>query len=430
MAHVSTYIQRRTALVTAVKVAYPQFTGPIVISAASEDERHRFQQDSTFYYFTGINEPGAVLVLELDGTTTLYAPTFSADRARWVAPACVLSSETATTYGLTAIVSAGKPRPGYFVSPVFAAEHYENLITRLRQSSQIGACVPQSLIERLWYLVPELSRSVFNITPMIGQLRRKKSKEELEAIYKAVELTMVAQEAAAQCIEDDVREQQVQAGISYIFAEAGAQEAFPTIVASGKQCTTLHYTCHANTMREGDLVVVDCGALVNHYCADVSRTYPVSGRFSSEQRKVYEVVLATQQYIASCAKPGMFLNNKEKPQQSLHHLAVAFVEKHGYGKAFLHSIGHFLGLDVHDVGDQMQPLQEGDVITIEPGLYIPDMQIGVRIEDDYWIVRDGAECMSAHLPKTPEEIEEMAQATMQECQGCDDESCCSDDEIN
>lgn len=425
MAHFSTYIQRRIAFVTAVKVAYPQFTGPLVISAACEQERYRFRQDSTFYYLTGIEEPGAVLVLELDGTATLYVPSFSANRARWVSQACVLTPEMATTYGLKAIVSAGKPRQGYFVSEAFTAEQYETLVARLKTYPQIGASMPQALLERLLYLVPELSRTIVDVTPVIAGLRRKKSKEELEAIYKAVELTMVAQEAAAQCIGDDVGEQQVQAGISYIFAESGATEAFPTIIAAGKNCTTLHYTCHTNTMREGDLVVVDCGAEVNYYCADITRTYPVSGSFSAEQRKLYELVLATQEYVAGLAKPGMWLNNKEKPQQSLHHLALAFVEKHGYAGAFLHGIGHFLGMDVHDVGDQMQPLQEGDVITLEPGLYLPDAKLGIRIEDDYWIVRDGIECMSANLPKTSREIEELAQATMHECE---DEGCCGDEE--
>lgn len=426
MAHFSTYIQRRTALVSAVKVAHPQFTGPIVIAAACEDDRYRFLQESTFYYFTGLNEPGAVLVLELDGSATLFIPSFTTDRSRWVASECMVKPELANTYGFKAILPAGKPRPGYFVSPVFSVEQYEHVLTHLQQHASFGVTqVGQSLLERLWYLVPSLPRSVLDLAPIVAGLRRKKSKDELEAIYKAVELTMVAQEAAAQCIADSVREQQVQAGIAYVFAEAGAQEAFPTIVASGKWSTTLHYTCHTNTMRDGDLVVVDCGARLHNYCADITRTYPVSGRFSSEQRKLYELVLATQNYVATLAKPGMYLCNKEKPQQSLQHLAVAFVEKHGYASAFLHNIGHFLGLDVHDVGATTQPLQEGDVITIEPGLYIPEAQLGIRIEDDYWVVRDGVECMSAHLPKNPEEIEEMAQATMHECV---DESCCSEDE--
>jgi Xaa-Pro aminopeptidase len=118
-------------------------------------------------------------------------------------------------------------------------------------------------------------------------------------------------------------------------------------------------------------------------------------------------VLDTQNYIASIAKPGMWLSYKEKPDQSLNHLARAFIKEKGYDHYFPHGIGHFLGLDVHDVGDYTEPLKAGDVITIEPGIYIPEEQIGVRIEDDYWIVKDGAICLSEGLPKTADEIEEM-----------------------
>jgi Xaa-Pro aminopeptidase len=116
-------------------------------------------------------------------------------------------------------------------------------------------------------------------------------------------------------------------------------------------------------------------------------------------------VLATQEHVASLAKPGMWLKNKDKQDQSLHHLAVKFLAKHGYDKYFPHGIGHYLGLDVHDVGDYATPLQEGDVITIEPGIYIPAENIGIRIEDNYWITKDGAVCLSENLPKEIADIE-------------------------
>ena len=163
----------------------------------------------------------------------------------------------------------------------------------------------------------------------------------------------------------------------------------------------------------GDLVVVDIGAEVDYYCADITRTYPVSGTFSKRQRDVYTIVLATQEYIASIAKPGMWLNNKEKPEQSLQHCAQKFLEKHNYHTYFPHGIGHFLGMDVHDVGDVHEPLQEGDVITIEPGIYLQKEQLGIRIEDDYWIVKDGVICLSDALPKEAHAIEEMAQSSME-----------------
>ena len=127
---------------------------------------------------------------------------------------------------------------------------------------------------------------------------------------------------------------------------------------------------------------------------------------------MYNIVLETQTYIAECAKPGMWLKNKDKADKSLHHLAVKFLEKRGYDKYFPHGIGHFLGLDVHDVGDYNDPLQEGDVITIEPGIYIPQESIGIRIEDNYWITKDGATCLSEHLPKQADDIELIVQQAL------------------
>ena len=176
----------------------------------------------------------------------------------------------------------------------------------------------------------------------------------------------------------------------------------------------LHY-CHNNKqMKKGDLVVVDVGAEINYYCADITRTYPVSGTFSDRQREVYTTVLEAQEYIASLAAPGYWLCNNDNPTKSLQHLTVAFLKERGYEKYFPHGIGHFLGIDVHDVGDRSEPLKEGDVITIEPGIYIPQERLGVRIEDNYWITAKGAVCMSDELPRDSYEIEEMMKGELDE----------------
>jgi Xaa-Pro aminopeptidase len=172
--------------------------------------------------------------------------------------------------------------------------------------------------------------------------------------------------------------------------------------------------------------VVDIGAEANYYCADLTRTYPVSGTFTSRQKEIYNLVLDTQDHIANIAKPGMWLFNKEKPEQSLHHLAYAFLEKKGYAKYFPHGLGHFLGLDVHDVGNRAEPLEEGDVFTIEPGIYIPAEKIGVRIEDDYWMAKDGVVCLSEELPKNADDIERMVQSKNESAQAIADE-CCDDE---
>jgi Xaa-Pro aminopeptidase len=132
-------------------------------------------------------------------------------------------------------------------------------------------------------------------------------------------------------------------------------------------------------------------------------------------------VLETQEYIASLAKPGIWLSNKDKPEQSLNHLAKKYLTERGYGAYFPHGIGHFLGLDVHDVGDYSVPLREGDVITIEPGIYIPEENIGIRIEDDYWIVKDGVVCLSEFIPKRAEDIEAIVQQVYADVDDADEE---------
>ena len=160
-----------------------------------------------------------------------------------------------------------------------------------------------------------------------------------------------------------------------------------------------------------ELVVVDIGAEYEYYAADVTRTYPVSGMFTDEQQELYRTVLEAQEYVFDLARPGMFIRNESQPELSLHHHAVNFFKERNLHEYFTHGIGHFLGLDVHDVGDYKEPLKSGDVITIEPGLYIPKKGLGIRIEDDYVIVDDGAVCLSDELVKEPEEIEDLRSMT-------------------
>jgi Xaa-Pro aminopeptidase len=134
---------------------------------------------------------------------------------------------------------------------------------------------------------------------------------------------------------------------------------------------------------------VDIGARVNGYCADISRTFVVDSFMSVRQQYIFDVVSECQRYIASQAKPGIFLRNAKEQDQSLHHMAVRFFAEHNLESYFPHSIGHYLGLDVHDVGDYNSPLREGDVITIEPGIYISDEYLGIRVEDDFYVLSNG-----------------------------------------
>ena len=271
-----------------------------------------------------------------------------------------------------------------------------------------------STFDYLQKFIPNLSASIIDISSIIAQSRRRKDVSEIEQLYRAVEITELAHEAAVQALKDRVTENEIQASLEYIMTVSQARPSFPSIVAGGRNSTILHYHQNSGTLKNGDVVVVDIGAEYNNYCADLTRTYPVSGTFTKRQKELYQIVLDTQEYIASLAKPGMWLKNKDKVEKSLHHLAVKFLAQRGYDKYFPHGIGHFLGLDVHDVGDYSVPLHEGDVITIEPGIYISEEGIGIRIEDDYWITKDGAVCLSENLPKEVKDIEKMVQEALDE----------------
>lgn len=414
------YKERREQLLTLIKQAYPAVTqGSVWLFAGFEHDRYQFRQESSFYYFTGIEEPGVVLAIDFSGKTTLYIPQCAESRAHWVSGA--LSLDSIKDCGVDTIKYTGSAIAGYTFSPLFSQAEYSVVLEDMKKSGAIftlNSSHTHTNIEQKQILarVQSFDKNLIfeDISLLVARMRRKKSRTEIEKLYKAIEITMIAQHGAASAIANEEKESTVQAGIEYVFREAGARVAFPSIVGSGKNSCVLHYTQNNAIMRMGDLVVVDIGAEVQYYCADLTRTYPVSGIFNKRQKEIYNLVLETQEYIASKAKPGMWLKNQKYPDQSLHHLAKAFLDKQGYGQYFIHGIGHYLGMDVHDVGSYEEPLAEGDVFTIEPGIYIPQERIGIRIEDDYWMLKDSAECLSNELVKDAAGIEELAQSTLED----------------
>lgn len=412
--------ERRQKLIELIQKHHKQ-EGIIFLCAGFEHEHERFRQESSFYYFTGITEPGVAVVIEPNGTTTLFIPNHGSNRSVWMPHSFEVGIEQAAEYGVDRIEYLGELIAGYQLYPFFQAQDYQhvvklleryvaqdNKIFTLNPTTPYGYVEQRHTIARICSFVPVLKQSIIDISAQVAQLRRKKSKKEIELLFKAIEITVLAQEAAAAVIAPGVMEHEIQAALEYIFIEAGAQRAaFPSIVGSGKNSTILHYNENDRRMESKDLVVIDVGAEFDYHCADLTRTYPVSGTFTTEQRKIYNIVLDTQEYIADLVKPGYWISNKDNPEQSLNHLAKAYLKEQGYDSYFPHGIGHFLGLDVHDVGDYAHPLEEGEVITIEPGIYIPEQQIGIRIEDNYWIVKDAAVCLSENLLRHPDDVEKM-----------------------
>ena len=392
--------------------------GLIVLFGDFENERHNFRQESTFYYYTGVTEPGIVLLSYLDGKEFLYLPNYAGSRAQWLTTKLSKDDASARKFKVSEIKHLGNSCAGYSLNPLFKEEEYAHITSDLETHINSGGQVYSLLdvsspryytalncYKNIATRLPALNEKSKDISPLVHEMRREKDTQERAHIQKAVDITINAHETVMQSIKPDVFENELQATIEGVFTRSGATTSFPSIVATGKNTTILHYLDRNAQLKDGDLLVVDIGAEYQYYAADLTRTYPVSGTFTKRQREIYNMVLSTQAYIASKAGPGMYLSNPDKQEQSLHHLAVKYLEEKGYGKYFMHGIGHFMGLDVHDTGNVRLPLKEGDVFTIEPGIYITDESLGVRIEDDYMITNDGCVCLSAALPKEVADIE-------------------------
>ena len=420
------YRKRRDALFELVKEEHAAFSGQIILFAPTDQSSKSFVQDSSFYYFSGMQEPASAMVVRAS-EHVFYMPAYSDMRNQWVASPVQITESYLQSLGFDALQVTGQLYNSVHVYPYFDFGLYQNIITlltdALARGEKIFTLYPtgsselvmvRMVIDRLAQVIPGLKENIIDISAQVAQLRRKKDMSEIEMLYKAVDISVQAHYTGISMLKAGNKESDMQAALEYVFTERGAVPAYPSIIASGLAGTVLHYSNNNQKLIAGDLVVVDAGARYNYYCADLTRTYPVSGSFTSEQKELYEMVLEAQHLVAEQAKPGMFLRNTDNQDASLHHIAVNFFKKHGYDQYFNHGIGHFLGLDVHDVGDSKIPLQEGDVITIEPGLYIPERKIGIRIEDNYWIVDQATPvCLSEGLPKTVQAVEEMIQQTFE-----------------
>ena len=251
---------------------------------------------------------------------------------------------------------------------------------------------------------------VIDLTEIFVRARMVKFPEEVEAIKHAAEVTNVAIEKMLEELKVGNNENDMASRFLYETNKRHGNLMFDTIIASGKNATVLHYIENNQELKDGDMVLVDLGSCVNAYGADISRTYPINGKYTDRQKEVYEHVLETFHTVNAAARPGVSLRElndlaKEKLAQACKDLGL--IEKiEDVEKYYYHSIGHSLGLDTHDVWtDRDFPLEEGNVITVEPGLYIEEEGIGVRIETDLLITKDGAEDLAPQILVEVEDIE-------------------------
>jgi len=272
------------------------------------------------------------------------------------------------------------------------------------------------------------SRPVRDIEPLLDSLRVVKDAAEVAALRHAITITAEAQRAAMRAARPGMMEFQIEAVIEFTFRNLGADRVgFPSIVGSGPNSTTLHYDVNRRRIEQGDLVVMDVGAEYAQYTADVTRTIPMGGRFTPRQRAIYELVLGSQEAALAAVRPGVTV-------RQLTTIARDYMRQHGGTlcaprncvDSFVHGLSHWLGMRVHDVGDYRMPLEPGMVLTVEPGIYLPDEQLGVRIEDDIVVTATGYELLSAAAPRRAEEIE----ALMNQGAGSGRTAMTSDEELD
>jgi Xaa-Pro aminopeptidase len=382
---------------------------PIIITGngqmqKSSDEPFKFTQDSNFWYLTGISAPDLVLVMDKHDTF-LIVPTLSSTREAFD------GAHDATTYaarsGITSIVTA--------------KEAQEKLKQTLAHAKTVATLAPmpsymkpyglytlpyrRQLIAKLKRIKPEIT--VQDIRMSLANLRAVKQPEELLAIQRAIDITgeTLAIIAQGEALRSATNEFQIEAELSYGFRMRGANgHAFAPIVGAGQHSTTLHHTENNGPIHPQNLIVLDVGAEVEHYAADVSRTVsqqPITGRAA----EVFRAVAAVQDFALSQIKPGVMPAAYEKSVEvfmgeQLRRLGlITSSKREDIRRYFPHATSHFLGLDTHDTGDYRQPFQENIVITCEPGIYLPEEQIGVRIEDDILITADGCRVLSATCPR-------------------------------
>jgi Xaa-Pro aminopeptidase len=245
---------------------------------------------------------------------------------------------------------------------------------------------------------------IVNNHGLVHIMRLVKEPRELDLMRRAIAATDRGMRAGMRAARPGMKEFELKNIIESEFRAAGARRlAFPSIVGVARNGAVLHYTGGDNELRAGDLILADIGAEYDFYAADITRTFPVDGRFTADQRRIYETVLAAQAAAARQLRAGSVY-------EDLQQAATNVIEAAGHRDDFWHGLGHFVGLDVHDVGDYAQPLPAGAVLTLEPGIYLPQRDFGVRIEDEYLVTANGNEHLSRAIPHTIAEIEAVMRA--------------------
>jgi Xaa-Pro aminopeptidase len=414
----SSYRERRVALAAKLQ-------GGVAVLFAAEEPQLDFmpyRQDSDFYYLTGLTEPGAALLVVADAP---HASTPRSYREILFLPARNLRMEKYTGVKMDAATPGVRDATG-----VDAVEQMTDLPAEL---SRILAA-DRALVSNLWtqpgspaaaallgFTATTLGVSALaqphDVTSLTAQLRMFKDTGEIELLKKAANASVLGQRVMMQWwVKPGMTERAVAGGMTAVWMENGCERpSYSPIVGSGINSTILHYSANDRTMKDGDILLVDAACEYSMYAADITRTVPVNGHFTPRQREIYDIVLGAQKAAIDAFVAGKStLNDRDRlDPNSLDTVAYNYINTHGkdlhgqpLGQYWLHGLGHLVGIDVHDPATYPVVLKPGMVFTIEPGIYIPEEKLGVRIECDFLVATDGHLIdLDASLPHTADEVE-------------------------
>jgi Xaa-Pro aminopeptidase len=404
------YRARRVALAAKME------GGALILFAPTEAEGpnnlYGFRQEDNFYYLTGWAEPGAALLINSNPyVEILFLPQHNLTQEKWTGPKLGPEDpEAAQATGFDKVESLDKMHDELLkILPQPRAMVYSDLGGNGQPTPSTG---PVEWLRRGNSFSNYVSFR--DAKPLIARLRMTKDAGELQLITHANEASQAAHHAALKAIHPGVTEREISALMQYEFGKRGCERpAYAPIVGSGFYSTVLHYSADAKTMQDGDVVVMDVGGEYSMYASDITRTAPVNGKFTARQREIYNIVLGAQEAAMHAFEAGKSKLVTGNDPNSLYKAAIDYMNSHGkdmhgqpLGKYFIHGLGHHVGLNVHDASDPSVPLDKNMVFTIEPGIYIPEEKLGVRIEDVFTVDQNGKLILMTHdLPRTADEVE-------------------------
>jgi Xaa-Pro aminopeptidase len=387
---VETFKARRQALIDSLG------KGTAILYSQGSDEETGYRADGDFWYLTGIDEPGAILMLAPGEIyrEIMFLPPRNPESERWTGWSPDLTDSLKQVWRVDEIRRTGSK--DWWIMEAMKHTPVLHLLSR-----PVGLDDPLppdlELYQKITARIPGVS--IENSQGLLESMRMIKSPDEIAAIEKAIDITHAGLSEVLAAVQPGITEYQLEAVLETSFKNHGSQHmAFPAIMAAGGNSHFLHYQKRHDTLKAGQLLLMDVGAKWDRYSADITRTVPIDGRFTPEQAEIYNLVLKALEKATAAVKPGA-------TSYDVHEAAKEVFREAGYVDDFWHWTGHHLGLDTHDPSDDGKPLAPGMVITVEPGIYLPDRQFGIRIEDDVLVTEYGHRILSAGIPRTLEEVE-------------------------